>query len=269
MNDTVIYLKKATPYMLRNDGKLFSCGAYHPYICNIYDIKNDIESLVNERIEELYWFFTHTQNKTARDYTQIIIKSAQKQNLIIMHRLADVRVKFALTEDTYLCADFIELESFVNCLNDEMNQEFCRVRVSDRKYGGDSGDIYFRISSVGFNWFDYIWDVVYQNRNNISSVTVVRDGGARDYTESTEFYKINNIRLDHLPLNDFITLPGNPYIESFRCARVLINNAAKQLSEGKFICESYPQSHPRYLHGFYMGQLNEQYKYDLNNILHK
>ena len=239
------------------------------HIYNIYDIKNDIESLVNERIEELYWFFIHTRNGIARDYIQVIIKSAQRQGLIIMHNYDALRIKFMLMKNTYECEDFIEIKSFVNCLNDEMNQEFCRVRVSDRKYGGDNDDIYFRISSIGFNWFNHIWNVVYQNRNFISSVTIIRDGAARDYTTPTEFYKINDTYLNRLPANDFITISGNPYIESFHSVRALINNASKQLRRGKFICESYPQAHPRYLHGFYMGQLNEQYSYDLDNILHK
>ena len=38
------------------------------------------------------------------------------------------------------------------------NQEFCRVRTSNYRYktGGDNGEIYFRISSENFNWFDLI-----------------------------------------------------------------------------------------------------------------
>ena len=50
-------LEKATPYMLRNDGKLFKCelryGNYHPYIINVYDIDNDIKSLAIDRFSEL------------------------------------------------------------------------------------------------------------------------------------------------------------------------------------------------------------------------
>lgn len=50
-------LEKATPYMLRNDGKLIKCelhyGNYHPYILSVYDFDNDLESLVIDRMPEL------------------------------------------------------------------------------------------------------------------------------------------------------------------------------------------------------------------------
>lgn len=50
-------LEKATPYMLRNDGKLLKCelkyGDYHPYILNVYDTDSDIKSLVLDRFSEL------------------------------------------------------------------------------------------------------------------------------------------------------------------------------------------------------------------------
>ncbi len=128
--------------MLRNDGKLFECnltyGNYHPYILQVYDDKNDIESLVLDRLSELQWFYDHTKNQKTKEYIGIIYKSLTGYN------------EFGATDNTYIVKDD-ELKQFVIALNDEVNNEFCRVRTSNVKYGGNNNDIYFRISSVGFN----------------------------------------------------------------------------------------------------------------------
>ena len=55
-------LTTATPYMIRNDGAVYKCKSYHPYICNIYDDENDLTSLVDERLDELLWFYNNSNN---------------------------------------------------------------------------------------------------------------------------------------------------------------------------------------------------------------
>lgn len=138
-------LEKATPYMLRNDGKLIKCelkyGNYHPYILNVYDIDSDIKSLVFDRFSELEWFYNNTNNKNVKEYISIIYHSLTGDNYF--------------NDSDYIVKDD-ELKQFAIALNNEVNNEFCRVRTSNVKYGGDSNDIYFRISSIGFNWFPLI-----------------------------------------------------------------------------------------------------------------
>ena len=77
-------LEKATPYMLRNDGKLLKCelkyGDYHPYILNVYDTDSDIKSLVLDRFSELKWFYDNTNNSHVKEYISIIYNSLTGDN---------------------------------------------------------------------------------------------------------------------------------------------------------------------------------------------
>ena len=260
------FLQKATPYMLRNDGQLFKCGGYHPYICNVYDQENDLESLVNERVDELQWFFENTKNAEVRKYIQIIVKSSCKFQLPYLDISENLCSKFKVADDTYCCADKKELYSILEWTNAETNQEFCRVRTSSLKLGGSSGDIYFRISSIGFNWFPLIWNLVYSNRNWITTITISRDGSARDFNQK-ECYQIKGIRLDHLPVDQFLCISGNPIVEEFHTSLPILAKAYKALGQGRTLSESYPNQHPRTILGFYRRQIKEELAYDLSHIL--
>lgn len=259
-------LQKATPYMLRNDGQLFRCHGYHPYICNVYDQENDLESLVNERVDELQWFFENTRNTDVKKYIQIIVNSSCKFQLVYLDTPENLQSKFKVTDDTYSCADEKELYSILEWTNAETNQEFCRVRTSDLKLGGSSGDIYFRISSIGFNWFPLIWNLVYSNKNWITNITISRDGSARDFNQK-ECYQIKGIQISHLPIDQFLTISGNPIIEEFHTSLPILAEAYRSLCQGKTLSESYPNQHPRTILGFYRRQVREELAYDLNHLL--
>lgn len=142
-------LSTTTPYMLRNDGRLLVCGDTHPYIKMFYndsDSKN-LQSIMSH-MNAVQWFYENTNKESTRT---LIIKFLTKLNCDegngLLARLTAERVE---------CDD--SLTDLFDELNDVTNQEFCRVRTSNfkYKYGGDNGEIYFRISSVGFNWFDAI-----------------------------------------------------------------------------------------------------------------
>ena len=261
-----IILQKSMPYMLRNDGELFECGKYHPYICNIYDIKNDLESLVNERIDELYWFFNHTNNKEIKEYIQVIIKSACDLQIEYINNIDYLYKIFKINNSIYCCADEKELYSILEWTNAETNQEFCRVRTSNIKFGGNSEDIYFRISSIGFNWFPLIWNTVYKNKECITTITISRDGSARDFNQK-ECYKIKGLQIDHLPIEQFLMLTGNPILENFSTSLPILAKAYPILKSGKTLSEAYPNQHPRTIIGFYRRQIQEELLFDLNNIL--
>lgn len=259
-------LEKATPYMIRNDGKVFKCKGYHPYICNIYDDDNDLKSLVNERLDELLWFYNNSNNNFVKAYSRVIVKYLCNNNENIFHDANELYNLFSIDDSVYLCFDNKEVLSFLHALDNDVNQEFCKVRTSDVKYGGDSNDIYFRISSIGFNWFNIIWEFVYTNKNLISSITIAKDGRVRDYSLN-DCYKINGLAIDHIPTNDFLTLQGNPVMESFVGTLKAINEANTQLQFGATLEESYPNLHPRDLNGFYKKHKSEQLDWDVENIL--
>lgn len=264
----VTVLKKSTPYMLRNDGAVFECKSYHPYICNIYNNKDDLESLVNERIDEVRWFLNHTNNESTKSYIKILIKSSVTLGLNYLTTTDKLAHDFDISESTYACSDLNELISILEWLSGEVNQEFCRFRTSNLKFGGDSGDIYFRISSIGFNWFDFIQDIVESNKDLLTTITICRDNAARDCSQG-ECYSINGKLIDHLPVNEFINLPGKPLIETFTCKFSGLTDAYKRLQERSTLDDAYPKQHPRNLISMYKQQIQESIPFDLKYVLIK
>ena len=98
---------------------------------------------------------------------------------------------------------------------DNLNNEFCRVRAGGLVDSGSNlGDIYFRISSTGFNWFDVIWAFVYENQHRIDNVTIVRDNN--NFDNSYDVYKHNGAAIDKMPVDDFINLSGHPVFEKLQ-----------------------------------------------------
>lgn len=170
-----------TPYMLRNDGELLTCGDLHPYIkmSNSATFETNLNTL-NNHPEFLDWFYDNTLNEEVK----------------------------TLINEYKECKDE-EKEELMNLLNDLTNQEFCRVRTSNYKvkYGGDNGQIYFRISSTGFNWFDLIWNIVNKFSKNIKEVTIMKDKQTFGGKEFDYYY-------NHLPTDEFLTLKRNPIVES-------------------------------------------------------
>lgn len=166
-----------TPYMLRNDGALLTCGELHPYIkmSNTASYETNLKTL-NSHPDFLDWFYDNTLNEETKE----LIKEFKKE----------------------------PDEELMNLLNDLTNQEFCRVRTSNYKvkYGGDNGQIYFRISSTGFNWFDLIWNIVSKFSKDIKEVTVMKDKQTFGGKEFDYYY-------NHLPTDQFLTLKGNPIVE--------------------------------------------------------
>ena len=136
-----------------------------------------------------------------------------------------------------------DIENCFEAINDAVNQEFCRVRVSSLKGGGISREIYFRISSTGFNWFDAIWKVVYENRNFIENVTVVTDTQSRGGNLKT--ISSNGVVLSHIPPMEFINLKGRPVIES---------------AQIKNLYEAYGDFHPAYIHKLFEANCQEDLK---------
>ena len=170
-----------TPYMLRNDGELLKCGDYHPYIKSYKEetLEETIKYLKNHN-SFLKWFYENTLNEEVKN----IISN----------------LKFTQEE--------------IDRLWYLTNQEFCRVRTSNYRYktGGDNGEIYFRISSENFNWFELIWNVCVKFIHNIDYVTIMKD--PQTFEKQFDYIKIKDIKINKLPIKDFIELDGEPLVES-------------------------------------------------------
>lgn len=247
-------LKSATPYMLRNDGKLLECGSVHPYV--LYHIQDSLDKNIQHlvsHLDYLNWFYDNTNSVNIKEEIKSLVQSLVKSDYITDFD-AD-SISFNFDTDKYV-TDKDSLEELLIEVNSLTNQEFCKVRTSNMRFGGSSGDIYFRISSVNFNWFDIIWNLVNNNKNFITSVTVCKD--TQTFGGRVEFYKVNGKILNQMPIDEFLTLSGNPVIENFNFNLDILNSAAKSLSEGKDILEAFGQLHPRYINS-YMQTITESY----------
>lgn len=242
-------IKISTPYMLRNDGKLLECGDYHPYIKYERQAtsKRGIEVLINEKPYFLEWAYKNTLQDTTIEDIKFLVKSVQKiENYFHVDKeRVNLLVKEFDAEDSDFSTIPYDIENCFEAINDAVNQEFCRVRVSSLKGGGISREIYFRISSTGFNWFDAIWKVVYENRNFIENVTVVTDTQSRGGNLKT--ISSDGVVLSHISPMEFINLKGRPVIES-----VQIKN----------LYEAYGDFHPAYIHKLFETNCQEDLKRD-------
>ena len=128
--------------------------------------------------------------------------------LVKIHKAAN---NFHDVDTLYEFIDKILLDEFDSlCLGirRSINQQFCRVRIGG-KLNSEKGSnsLWVRISSVGFNWRDIIYNFVsniYRSRH-ISDISICRDPES-DNTEIDYFYKAKDGQLYyHMPIQEYLT----------------------------------------------------------------
>lgn len=203
-------------WMLRKDGKAIQVPVH------AYGDEEDSEYI----LMNAEWLYNNTSsNETKSDIINLLAVYAVNNdcidvstfaNYIIENNYLQIKVKFLekISNNLEKAIDFTisgknyDEEYFNKKVINDLNQEFCRVRAGGAyDSDGSLGDLYFRTSSSNFNWFDIIWEFVYNlyKQNKVKTVTIVRD------KESTNEDKVYYNRM---PVEKFITLSGHPYIES-------------------------------------------------------
>ena len=203
-------------WMLRKDGKAIQVPVH------AYGDEEDSEYI----LMNAEWLYNNTSsNDTKSDIINLLAVYAVNNdcidvstfvNYIIENNYLQIKVKFLekISNNLEKAIDFTisgknyDEEYFNKKVINDLNQEFCRVRAGGAyDSDGSLGDLYFRTSSSNFNWFDIIWKFVYNlyKQNKVKTVTIVRD------KESTNEDKVYYNRI---PVEEFITLSGHPYIES-------------------------------------------------------
>lgn len=263
-------LDKATPYMLRNDGELIKCDSVHPYIKYVYENSNkrELEELFHSHLDALNWFYENTRNNDLKESLKSLVYSVVNSNIFSINK---EKIINTITFDYNSTEQYSDNEEEINSIfintNDLANQEFCRVRTSNMRFGGNSNDIYFRISSVGFNWFDLIYKLVSNNSKYISTVSICKD--TQTFGGKVDFYYHKGIEINKLPVDEFLTLSGNPIIESYKFKSEICDLAMKDLINGKSVNEAFADLHPRYVNGN-MVCLKEAYlKTVFNSVLNE
>lgn len=203
-----VMLSKTTPYMLRSDGELLTCGTYHPYLKCFYEdsLEDSLEFTLCDSPRDFVWFYDNTRNAELKKCIEAIIKNAQD-----VDSLSDADFDGELSVIPYDNAPEMSYEELLQTFsraNDLSNEEFCRVRTSGLVDGGTGNGIYFRISSKRTNWFDLIWELVYKNRRWITDVTVIADPQATG--EEDNYYRHNGTVFNKTPTEEFIMMSGSP-----------------------------------------------------------
>lgn len=235
-------LDVATPYMLRNDGKLVSCKPLHPYVKYIYEAstEEELKSLVEDRPYDLLWFYKNTHFETTKKEIITLVSSVLHDennfNLELLDKLFTDVPKY----DT--CLDKSDLYQLYEELNSQTNQEFCRIRTSSNRFGGTSHELFVRISSVSYNWYDVLWKLVYDNKNWIDSITITNDPQAMG--GPTRYKQINGNDLAFVDIDTFLNYKGNPLVEKFTsCSSIFEELKTKSLSDilhtssSNFVCK--------------------------------
>lgn len=198
---------KTTAFMIRNDGKAIPC------VQHIYANKFELD----ETLYAAEWLYKNTCRSETKNSALKLIKSygmsLDKTNFI-QAILDDIKRK----PYVFLTKDFInsvrddleksetgDIPALSSDVENALNNEFMRAR-----YGGlyntdkNSKDMYFRISSVDFDWGEIIYDFGKNHSSVIRTVTIVRDEestGAKDY-----YYRNNNgEEYRKYPLSDFLS----------------------------------------------------------------
>lgn len=272
-------LNKATPYMVRNDGKVLECGDVHPYIkynyeTNLYDGLDRLlgGSYNRQGMGFVKWFYENTKVEDTKKGIEVMSRSLanlnEKKNSFNLEIKEEAQELLDILNigDGFKFDDMSQILDLFEQLNNATNQEFLRMRVSDRIYGGKSDDLYFRVSSAHFNWYPIMFEIVAKEAStNDVHVTVECDPQA---TGSRECFRIGRDYIFNMPADEFLNAPNNMKIEAFESKVPVVNDALRRLHEGKSFFEAFEGSHPRYANGFMKMALSDGLlKWDVENLL--
>ena len=198
-----------------------------------------LKKLLKERFESLLWFHENG-NKDIKNYIEILVTSCPEYGYTVPQN--------NIKKSEYIIEAEKDLFVFLTTLNNETNQQFCRVSMSSLLFGGTSDEVCFRIGSEGFNWFPLIWQVVYDNKNFISNITICKDQNV--FGKYVSCY-LDGEAMEHIPVDEFLMRNGNSTIEKMDYDSGVIMEASTRLCEGASLSDSFRDLHPRYINGFF------------------
>ena len=214
------FLKIGPAYMLRNDGEVFDAGKYHPYINYDVTVMDNYPAIEEDEFSFWWqWFYKHTNSEEIKKRIIKCVKilysleMGDDVGMSLPDNYVDVYSYFGIKRsDIIKNIAFEDFRKEANELNGLINQEFLRFRVGGYMIPkeGTEDEIYFRISSKGFNWFNLIWTLLYNNQNIVNRVTITKD---EQSLGTAETIRTKGDLLLHYPVEDFLELPGNPIVE--------------------------------------------------------
>ena len=190
-------------WMLRQDGEAFACG-HHFYVMYDEDLSSEAEVSAfliksNSKDQDLSryildaWMALLIENEVSYDadadaIDDAILVALSELPYHFQYKMSDTELlAIHKSENNYndvdTLYDFIDsfrihIHELSNDLAHSLNQQFCRVRYGGQ-YDSSAGNssIWFRISSVGFNWVNviYLFVASLYKSYNIEYITICRD----------------------------------------------------------------------------------------------
>ncbi len=242
-------LKERIAYMIRNDGEVFKCDTFHPYILfeSGESFSHNMITLFNNSWV-INWFLDHSKQNLKplikdclealaggvlgiEDSFKITSKFGMDEE-ILEQFLSNINVHINPQPAENIDKNYIETcKALWEELNYRTNQEFLRARMSDQYRYGSGNDIYFRISSFNFNWYNIICNILFDN-SQITSITISLD--EQSGRKSNKIYVLQGQPVDHMDIENFIMMEGRPVVESQE------NKYIKNLEKGLPLNEALP-----------------------------
>ena len=102
-----------------------------------------------------------------------------------------------------------------------LNQLYTRYRIGGEYDDTNENEIYFRISSTGYDWGEDIVDLVFNKYRDIQFITIERDKescklNGKDY----KIYTLNGVHINHYSVKDFIFTEKPPILSAVNRMRM-------------------------------------------------
>ena len=251
------------PYMMRNDGEVFKVEyknrriADHPYIIrNPEDISiQDARIAIMNGIDDIDWFFNHTNSKHTQDsisrfceyainvLLKEMLNSGEASKQFVDKKTAELS-KYITSSPNVVPIEGGEDEMLDALLiaNESVNQEFLRFRTGKDPNNSTKLNLYFRVSSIGFDWVNLIDNFILDNYSAISSITITRDPWALGNYEA---YTVDGKDTIVMSVDEWLRHGKNAIIESIQKTKCG-GKFNKYLKEGLSVSDIFWNCNPKH-----------------------
>lgn len=126
--------------------------------------------------------------------------------------------------------------------NESVNQEFLRFRTGKDPNNSTKLNLYFRVSSIGFDWVNLIDNFILDNYSAISSITITRDPWALGNYEA---YTVDGKDTIVMSVDEWLRHGKNAIIESIQKTKCG-GKFNKYLKEGLSVSDIFWNCNPKH-----------------------
>ncbi len=247
------------PYMMRHSGQVLEISFAkdglrdHPYVVDRVR-RNSTQFLsdtLHDKLPCLHWFYRNTRSEALKEDIQAFYQCLIESNFenIQGTDLEDQILKEfnlpAKHEVTGLVYSLEDAKTELDIIEQSTNQEFLRFRLQKSFQGYD---IFCRISSKDFNWYDNLCKFIFDHYNQLNTITVSNDvfTGVENQPKT---YKGQPIV--YLPVKEFISFSGRPVLEKLNIIQGIFDDKFESncrhyaLREGMLPSDSRRFTNPR------------------------